>query len=108
MTDLSFGSQLGKISEFLQRGLRTWCGQQHLRTFPATGFLEEGAGNVGSGCVPPSLQKNTLLKPPAASRAQLPGPSLEKHFGFLERKALPKYRELCWQGPVRVCYLEDV
>lgn len=30
--------------------------------------------------------------------SQLPGLSLEKHFGFLEIKALPKYREFDWQA----------
>lgn len=35
---------------------------------------------------------------------QLPGPSLQKHTGFLERKALPKYRELHWKVPLCIIW----
>lgn len=35
---------------------------------------------------------------------QLPGPSLQKHAGFLERKAFPKYRELHWKVPLCIIW----
>lgn len=48
------------------------------------------------------LQENT------ASSSQLPELSLEKHFGFLERKALRKYRELDWKVPLFVIWRMSV
>lgn len=35
---------------------------------------------------------------------QLPGPSLQKHAGFLERKPFPKYRELHWKVPLCIIW----
>lgn len=43
-----------------------------------------------------------------SSISQFPGPSLEKYFRFLERKVLPKYRELYWKVPLHVIWRMSV
>lgn len=63
------------------------------------------AGNRVRGLVPASRKTHSCA---AASSSQLPELSLEKHFGFLERKALRKYRELDWKVPLFVIWRMSV
>lgn len=58
----------------------------------------------GSGPVPASRKTHSC----ASSSSQLPELSLEKHFGFLERKALRKYRELGWKVPLFIIWRMSV
>lgn len=58
----------------------------------------------GLGPVPASRKTHSC----ASSSSQLPELSLEKHFGFLERKALRKYRELGWKVPLFIIWRMSV
>lgn len=80
------GLKFGKLSQFLKRGLRASCKSQP---------RDEGQETRGLALLP-LLQESRIHEP----LLPFPGPSLQKHFGFLERKTFPKYRELCWKVPL--------
>lgn len=67
-------------------------------------IVTQRAGNRDPGPVPASRKTHSCASP----SSQLPELSLEKHFGFLERKALQKYRELCWKVPLFIIWRMSV